>query len=282
MYQKQEVRMKKSINIGVIGNRELKDGLKIIKEAGFEAVELNYTEDIEKKGREYVESLKSTVLDAGLEIASLLTGQFWQYPLTSDNPEKRRKGEELLIKSIEVCEVLGTDALLVVPGVVGTLWSNEERVRYDIAYKRAQESISKAIPLAESKNIYICVENVWNKFLLSPLEMKNFVEELGSEYVAVYFDVGNILIMGYPEDWIRILGRKIKRIHLKDFKSSVGNIGGFCDLLEGDVNWQEVIKALKEVGYDSYLTAEIGPYKQFSETVIYNTSLAIDKILGVK
>ena len=274
--------MKKSINIGVIGNRDFKEGLKIIKEAGFEAVELNYTEEMEKKGKEYIKSLRDTVLREGLEIASLLTGQFWQYPLTSNNPEKRKKGEDLLTRSIEVCEIFETDALLVVPGVVGTLWSSEERVQYDVAYERAQESIRKVVPLAEKKGVYICVENVWNKFLLSPVEMKRFVEEIDSEYVAVYFDVGNILVIGYPEDWIRILGRKIKRIHLKDFKLSVGNIGGFCDLLEGDVNWQEVIKALKEVGYNSYLTAEIGPYKQFPETVIYNTSLAIDKILGRK
>lgn len=272
--------MKKSINIGVIGNRDLMAGLKIIKEAGFEAVELNYTEEMEKN--DYVKNVRETVLSSGLEIASLLTGQFWQYPLTSDNPEKRKKGEELLIKSIEVCELLGTDALLVVPGVVGRLGSADERVRYDIAYKRAQESIEKVIPLAEKKNVYICVENVWNKFLLSPLEMKQFVEELKSGYVAVYFDVGNILVLGYPEDWIRILGKRIKRIHLKDFKVSVGNIGGFCDLLEGDVDWIEVMKALKEVGYDSYLTAEIGSYKQFSETVIYNTSLSMDKIMGRK
>jgi len=274
--------MKKSINIGVIGNRDFKEGLKIIKEAGFEAVELNYTEEMEKKGKEYIKSLRDTVLREGLEIASLLTGQFWQYSLTSNNPEKRKKGEDLLTRSIEVCEILGTDALLVVPGVVGTLWSSEERVQYDVAYERAQESIRKVVSLAEKKGVYICVENVWNKFLLSPVEMKRFVEEIDSEYVAVYFDVGNILVIGYPEDWIRILGRKIKRIHLKDFKLSVGNIGGFCDLLEGDVDWQEVIKALKEVGYNSYLTAEIGPYKQFPETVIYNTSLAIDKILGRK
>ncbi|MCM8777851.1 MAG: sugar phosphate isomerase/epimerase [Candidatus Omnitrophica bacterium] len=272
--------MKKSINIGVIGNRDFKDGLKIIKDAGFEAVELNYIEEM--GSRRYVEDLRETVSKAGLEIASLLTGQFWKFPLTSDDTEKRKKGEEILAKSIDICETLGTDALLVVPGVVGTLWSAEERVRYDIAYKRAQESIKKAIPLAEEKKVYICVENVWNKFLLSPIEMKRFVEEIESEYIGVYFDVGNILIIGYPEDWIRILGKKIKRIHLKDFKTSVGNIGGFCDLLEGDTNWNEVIKALKEVGYDSYLTAEIGPYKQFPETVIYNTSLAIDKILGIK
>ncbi|MGB9677847.1 MAG: sugar phosphate isomerase/epimerase family protein, partial [Candidatus Ratteibacteria bacterium] len=122
----------------------------------------------------------------------------------------------------------------------------------------------------------------WNKFLLSPIEMKKYVEEIGSEYVKVYFDVGNILVIGFPEMWIRILGRLIKRIHLKDFKLSIGNINGFCDLLEGDVNWPEVIKALKEIGYNSYLTAEVGPYKYFPETKIYNTSLAMDKILGRK
>ncbi|MCM8760124.1 MAG: sugar phosphate isomerase/epimerase, partial [Candidatus Omnitrophica bacterium] len=156
--------MKKSINIGVLGNRELKEGLKIIKEAGFEAVELNYKEEMESEG--YVEELRRMVSDAGLEIASLLIG--WP-PLTSDNPEKRKKGEELLIKSIKICQSLVTDAVLVVPGIVGTLWGGEEKVRYDIAYQRAQESIKKAIPLAEEKKVYICVENVWNKFLLSPL-----------------------------------------------------------------------------------------------------------------
>jgi len=118
----------------------------------------------------------------------------------------------------------------------------------DIAYKRSQESIKNAVELAEKINVHICVENVENKFFLSPLEMKNFVDEIGSEYVGVYFDVGNI--------------------------------NGFCDLLEGDANWIEVVKALKEVGYDSYLTAEFEPYKYFSETIIYNLSLAIDKILG--
>lgn len=274
--------MKKSINIGVIGNMNFEDGLKIIKDTGFEGVELNYTEQMEKNGEKYVKELRDKVLKQGLEIASLLTGGFWNYPLTSDNPEKRKRGEELLLKSIEICSYLGTDALLVVPGVVGTVWASEERVRYDIAYERAKESIKKAVDLAEKHQVYICVENVWNKFLLSPLEMKRFVEEINSPYVAVYFDVGNILTIGYPEDWIRILGNKIKRIHLKDFKLSVGNIHGFCDLLEGDVNWPEVIKALKEIGYNSYLTAEIGPYKHFSETVIYNTSLSIDKILGRK
>ncbi|MCX7917645.1 MAG: sugar phosphate isomerase/epimerase [bacterium] len=279
--------MKKSVNLWILpGNISFEDGLKMIKDAGFEAVEVNTTEgggilDIncsENDAKKLAEKIRKN----GLEISSLLTGQFWKYSLTSSNPEIRKKGEELLEKSIKIANYLGTDSILVVPGVVGPLFGEGEIVSYDIAYRRSQESIKKYVELAEKNKVYICVENVWNKFLLSPLEMKRFVEEIGSEYVKVYFDVGNILIIGFPEMWIRILGKLIKRIHLKDFKLSIGNINGFCDLLEGDVNWPEVINALKEIKYDSYLTAEVGPYKYHSETKIYTTSIAMDKILGRK
>jgi L-ribulose-5-phosphate 3-epimerase len=279
--------MKKSVNLWILpGNVKFEDGLKMIKDAGFEAVEVNTTEEggvlnLNCKEDE-AKKVAETIRKNGLEIASLLVGQFWKYPLSSPNPEIRKKGEELLEKGIKIAKYLGTDAILVVPGVVASLSGEGEIVSYDVAYKNSQESIKKYVELAEKNNVYICVENVWNKFLLSPVEMKRFVEEIGSEYVKVYFDVGNILIIGFPEMWIRILGKLIKRIHLKDFKLSVGNINGFCDLLEGDVNWYEVIKALKEIGYDSYLTAELGPYKCYPETKIYNTSLAMDKILGRK
>ncbi len=275
--------MKKGVNVGIIPEGvSFEDGLKIIKEAGFESVELNVDEKVISLESEekQVKKVKEKVESVGLEISSLLAGQFWKYPLTSGNPEIRKKGEEILIKSLKICNWLGTDALLVVPGVVGTDWMESERVRYDIAYERSFESIKKCVSVAEDMGVCICVENVWNKFLLSPIEMKNFVESFNSEFVKVYFDVGNVLISGYPEDWIRILGKLIKRVHLKDFKKSVGNINGFCDLLEGDVNWPEVIKALKEIGYDGYLTAELGPYKFYSETKIYNTSLSMDKIIG--
>ncbi|MCD6408161.1 sugar phosphate isomerase/epimerase [bacterium] len=275
--------MKKSINIGVIGNMKFEEGLKIIKDAGFEAVELNLSGVLsENSSEDEVKKVKEIVLSNGLEIASVLAGGFWDYPLTSGNPEIRKKGEELLQKSLRICNWLGTDALLVVPGVVAPLSGEGEIVNYEDAYRRSQESIKKCVKIAEEVGVYICVENVWNKFLLSPLEMKKFVEEIGSEFVKVYFDVGNILVIGFPEMWIRILGKLIKRIHLKDFKLSVGNINGFCNLLEGDVNWPEVIKALKEIGYDSYLTAEYGPYKYYPETIIYHLSLSIDKILGRK
>lgn len=279
--------MKKSVNLCILPrNVKFEDGLKMIKDAGFEGVEVNTEEEGGvlnlNSSEDEIKKVAEKIRKNGLEISSLLIGQFWKYPLSSQNKEIRKKGEELLEKGIKIAHFLGTDAILVVPGVVASLSGEGEIVSYDIAYKNSQESIKKYTELAEKFKVYICVENVWNKFLLSPLEMKRYVEEIGSEYVKVYFDVGNILIIGFPEMWIRILGKLIKRIHLKDFKLSVGNINGFCDLLEGDVNWPEVIKALKEIGYDSYLTAEVGPYKYYPETKIYNTSLAMDKILGRK
>ncbi|MGB9677988.1 MAG: sugar phosphate isomerase/epimerase family protein, partial [Candidatus Ratteibacteria bacterium] len=215
--------MKKSVNLWILPvNVKFEDGLKILKDAGFEGVEVNTSEEGGILNLNSSESEVKKVADIirknGLEIASLLVGQFWKYPLSSTNQKVRKKGEELLEKGIKIAKWLGTDAILVVPGVVASLSVQGEIVSYDVAYKRSQESIKKYVELAEKNNVYICVENVWNKFLLSPLEMKRFVEEIGSEYVKVYFDVGNILIIGFPEMWIRILGKLIKRIHLKDFK----------------------------------------------------------------
>lgn len=276
--------MKKSINIGAApGNLEFTDKIRLIKDAGFEAVEINQVEEgflSLQSTQSEVEKARDIVLKAGLEVASVLAGLFWKYPLSSGKLEVRQKGEEVLAKAIQMTNWLGTDALLVVPGVVQADWAASEIVSYDDVYQRSQESIRKNLARAEKAGVSICVENVWNKFLLSPLEMKRFVEEFKSPYVRVYFDVGNVLINGFPEMWIRILGKLIKRIHLKDFKLVVGNINGFCNLLEGDVNWPEVIKALKEVGYDSYLTAELGPYRYYPEVLLYHTSLSIDKILG--
>ncbi len=272
--------MKKSINIGVLGNINLEEGLRIIKDAGFQAVELNIGKLLNTESTEdEIKTVRDKVFSSGLEISSLLGG--W-YSFISNLPYKREESEKLLIKGLKICRILGTDSLLVVPGAIRATPEENIPVRYDIGYTRSIESIKKAIPVAEENGVYVCIENVWNNFLLTPIEMRNFVEEINSEFVRVYFDVGNILKIGFPEMWIRILGRLIKRIHLKDFKVNIGNANGFCGLLEGDVNWPEVVQALKETGYDGYLTAEYGPYKYYPETVIYHLSLSIDKILGRK
>jgi L-ribulose-5-phosphate 3-epimerase len=259
--------------------------LKMIKDAGYEGVELTVEENKEidvNSDESEVKKIKDKVLDTGLEISSVATGLFWENSLTSPDPEQRKRGEEILEKSINITNWVGTDALLVVPGAVQSLAPGSPIVNYETVYQKSQESIKKFLPLAEDMGVCICIENVWNKFLLSPLEMKKYVEEFNSENVGVYFDVGNVLAFGFPEMWIKILGKLIKRVHLKDFKTAVATLEGFCDLLEGDVNWPEVIRALQETGYSSYVTAELFPYKNFPETLIYKTSLSIDKILGRK
>ncbi len=279
--------MKKSISQWSFQGGDFISWMKLAKDAGFEAIELAIDEqgdislgssegDISKIG-EYAEKI-------GIEISSLATGLFWKYSLTSGKAEVREKGMEIVLKMLDVASWLGTDAILVVPGAVGVDFiPGGEVIPYDLAYERSSEALKKLAPDAESKKVCIAIENVWNKLLLSPLEMKDFVDSIGSDHVKVYFDVGNVLLTGYPEHWVKILGKRIKRIHLKDFRRAIGNLNGFVDLLEGDVNWSAVIDALREVGYDSYLTAEMmPPYPHHPEALIYNTSIAMDRILGRK
>ena len=277
--------MKKSVNQWAFpGGLSLGECLKLASDTGFEAVELAIAEegtlnlDVTK---EKTEKVAEEVRNAGLEVASLATGLFWKYSLTSSSKDVSGRAKEIVVKMLNVASWLGTDAILVVPGCVNVPWDPaSEVVPYEVAYERAREALRELAPVAQKFEVHIGVENVWNNMLLSPLEMRKFIEEIDNPYVGVYFDVGNVLITGFPEHWISILGKIIKRIHLKDFKTSVGNINGFCNLLEGDVNWQEVIKALKEIGYDSYVTAEImPPYKCCPETLLSHTSLSMDKIL---
>ena len=133
--------------------------------------------------------------------------------------------------------------------------------------------------IAEKYDIKIGIENVWNKFLLSPLEFRVFIDKIDSPYVGAYFDVGNVLLTGYPEHWIRILGSRIKKVHFKDYRREPGGFGSFVDLLSGDVNYPAVMDAFADVGYNGFCNAEMmPPYKHFPEQNIYNTSATMDRI----
>jgi len=276
--------IKKSINLWVAPEgMNIYDVLSIIKDAGFDAVEPNLDEkgylSLDSTEKE-IENFRNRVEKIGLKIASVSSGLLWKYTLSNPDEKIRKKAENIIKKQIECAKILGTDGILVIPGVVKADWSAQsEVVSYDVAWKRVQESIKNVIDFAEKNKVCICLEPVWNKFLISPVEMKNFVESFNSPYVGVYFDTGNVVLYGYPEMWIRILGKHIKKIHFKDFKVQIGNINGFCMLLEGDVNWKEVMKALKEIGFDGYATAEFWAYKHCPETVIYHASISMDRIL---
>lgn len=277
--------IKKSINLWVTPEgRDIYDVLSIIKDAGFDAVEPNLDEtgylSLESTQKD-IESFRNQVEKLGLKIASVSSGLLWKYTLSSPDPEIRIKAESILKKQIECARILGTDGILVIPGVVQADWAGQkEIVSYDTAWQRTSQSLKNVIPYARDNRICLCLEPVWNKFLISPIEMKRFVESFNSEYVGVYFDTGNVMLYGYPEMWIRILGKHIKKIHFKDFKIQIGNLNGFCMLLEGDVNWKEVMEALKEIGFEGYATAEFWAYRYHPETVIYHASISLDRILG--
>jgi hexulose-6-phosphate isomerase len=278
--------MKKSINYwsfegGGKGEKPLAEAFGEAKEKGFEAVELCLGEAGEltpQTTEEECKAIKKKAEGAGVEISSVATGLYWTYSLTADQEEVREKAKDITRALLERAAWLGVDAVLVVPGAVDIFFKPDApAVPYDVVWKRSHKALQELAPLADKLKVAIGVENVWNKFLLSPLEMRTFVDEIQTDYVGVYFDVGNVLLFGYPEHWIRILGERIKRVHIKDFKRSVGTAKGFCDLLDGDVNWPEVMKALKEIGYDGYITAEMMPWRP---DLLEVTSKAMDKILG--
>jgi len=277
--------MKKSINYWAFTKKSIEENLKLAEEAGFDAVELTFGEnDVlnPNTDKSFCEKILKQTKNVGIEISSLAPSFYWNYPLTSNKKEIRQKSIELTLKYIELASCLKAKAVLIVPGLVGADFiPDSEVIDYDIAYERIREAVNQILPAAEKKGIMLCIENVWNKFLLSPLEMRDFIDSFESDYVKAYFDVGNVLLTGYPEQWIRILGNRIERIHFKDFKRAVGNINGFVDLLEGDVDWKKVMDALRKIGYDGYCTAEVFPYKFAPDALIYNASKAMDYIFSL-
>lgn len=251
---------------GVEGAKPIAEAMQQAKDAGFEAIELATAAEgvlTDKTTQAECEDIAAAADRIGLEISSVASGQSWSTSPTASDPAVRDSIVEFTCKSLQVAKWLGTDAYLFVPGAVEVFFLPDgEVVPYDVCAERARESLRRIVPTAEEVGVSICIENVWNKFLLSPLEMRDFVDSLDSDAVGVYFDVGNVLLTGFPDQWIRILGKRIKRIHIKDFKKSVGTAAGFVDLLEGDVDFDAVKGALAEIGYDGYATAELIPYEK--------------------
>jgi len=209
----------------------------------------------------------------GMALHSIGSGEGWTYKLTSMDAGNREKAKQVIARALEVAAGLGADAVLVVPGTV------DGETPYDVAIENALEGVRGLAPVAEKCRVSIALENVWNKFLLSPVEMRDFIDQCESEFVGAYVDVGNMIPYGYPEQWIRILGSRVRAIHMKDFRASVGNMGGFVMLMEGDVNWPEVAAALREIGYDRALTAEFGPYAHSLEAMLQHVLTSLKTIV---
>lgn len=279
--------MKKGINIWSFPQGTIKENLTLAKNAGFEGVELalNGTGELSMESTESeIKEVKKIADDLGLSLYSLSCGLCWDYRLSDDDENLREKAKDMIKKQLDTAKILGADTVLVIPGVVNVEFSfPEKKVAYDVVYERAVKGINELKAYAESLKVSMGLENVWNKFLLSPMEMRDFIDKIGSEYVGSYLDIGNTLYCSYPEDWVRILGKRIKKVHFKDYRLQAGGLHGFVDLLAGDVDYPEVVKALNEVGYDGWVSAEMIPnYKHHTDAIIYNTSYAMDRILGRK
>ena len=279
--------MKKAISVWSFpGEWTLERKLTVARDAGFAGFEIDLTESgpvAVTSSAADLAAVRHQVESFGLQLSGLASGLYWGANAASADGSVRRRATEILQAQIRCAAALGIDALLVVPGSVGADFiPGAEIVPYETAHARAREFIAAAAPVAAKAGVTLCVENVWNKMLLSPLEMRAFIDDLRSDAIGSYFDVGNALLTGYPEHWIEILGRRIRRVHFKDFRRNVGTIDGFCDLLSGDVNWPAVMRALRGIGYDGWIAGEMIPpvpfYKHCPETLIHNTSRAMDAI----
>lgn len=221
-----------------------KEKFALCKDAGFDGIEAYPMEDLDAAKRRGEEAR-----EAGVPIHSVTYGG-WGAPMSSPDPEVIKKGQAEIAQALRTSHAMGADTMLLVPAVV------TESVRYGEAWENSQKNIRPMIPLAEELGVVIAVENVWNKFLLSPLEFATYIDQFESKWVQAYFDVGNVVIFGYPEDWIRTLGKRIHRVQWKDFTRKTYEWSKLP--YEGDVNWPEVRKALDEIGYTGWGTEEFG------------------------
>lgn len=192
----------------------------------------------------------------GLKVHSVCDSKHWKLLLSSPDAKTREEGVEALKVALEDANIFGADAVLLVPGRV------TDSVGYDDCWNRSSDEIRKAVPFAEKLKVKIAVENVWNNFLLSPLEAARYIDQFQSQWVGAYFDCGNILAYGWPEQWIKILGKRIAKIHIKEYSKKIadtqGKSAGFnVKLREGDVNWNAVMSALDQAGYKGWASIEM-------------------------
>ena len=241
------------------------DKFKLAKACGFDEVECYTTPDDKE-----AEALKKAADRTGVRIHSVMNQAHWKYPLSSSDPAVVAESMKGMQTSLRNAHLWGADTVLLVPAVVNPQTS------YKDAWVRSQKQIRELIPLAEKLKVIIAVEEVWNKFLLSPLEFAQYVDELKSPWVKAYVDVGNMVFYGYPQDWIRTVGKRIVKLHFKDFRFRKMH-AEFVNLRDGDIDWKEVHKALGEIGYQGTATVELD---SGDEAYLRDVSRRVDLILN--
>ena len=269
--QTSQTTLRKSIMWGTVGlEGTILEKCKAVKAAGFEGIEPNSHMD----RNEVLAAMQAT----GLKASSVCNSRHWNLLLSHPDAAIRKQGMEAMIVAMEDAKAYGTDAVLLVPGRV------DENVSYDECWNRATECIKELIPAAQELKVKMCIENVWNNFILSPIEARSFVDQFNSPYVGFYFDCGNILVYGWPEQWIKILGGRIGRIHIKEYSKQIGekqgrSAGFGVRLTEGDVRWKEVMQQIRSSYQGGWLTTEQGSSKTLEE--LKDLSSRFDKILAM-
>jgi L-ribulose-5-phosphate 3-epimerase len=259
----------------------LADQFREAKNAGFQGIEIRLGEREQLNvttSRDDAMRIGDAARSTGIEIVSLwVSDPLSANPLNHSDPALRAKGVDALHQAIDVAKAVGCGALLIVPGRIGE--GPRFRFGYQDSWDRISAELRKLIPHATEAKVLLTPENVWNKFLVSPLEMRAFVDQFQSPWLQTHFDIGNVMQFGYPQDWILTLGPRIKRLHAKDYKlSERAEQGRFVDLLEGDVQWKEVMAALNKIGYRGFISPEYG-YNAQEPGYIKKISKALDQIL---
>ena len=248
----------------------LLDKFKLVKDLGFDGIEFNSPLDIPLK--DLLEARDKT----GIEVPSTVNKDHWGKPISDPDPAVRQFTIDSMAKSLEQTKELGGDTVLLVPGVVS------DTVSYKTAYGNALDSIRKMIPHAEKTGVKIALENVWNNFILSPIEAKDFLDKIDHPLVGWYFDLGNILRYGWPDHWLEVLGDKVFKLHVKEYSKKIMNEEGLgkgfnVELTQGDVNWSQVMKTIKDINYKGqYMTLEVNGGDR---TVLKKLSEQLDTII---
>ena len=273
-----------SFENGLSNNESIESALSQTKMHGFDALELSVSSEgviSTNSSKAECEMMRKRIDDSGVFVDSIATGMSWGVSPTSDDESIRKKSISLHQDAIKVASYLDCKALLFVPGVVKSPIS-PEIVRYDRALDRLREAINQMLPIAEDLNVDLCMENVWNGFFYSPIELRDFVDSFDSDRLGVYLDIGNLIgYQQHPPHWVELLNSRIKRVQIKDFQENFDWTGSFsfCDIGAGDVPWKETIEALKTIEYKSTIIAEMLPW---DETILSRTSAAMDQLFKFK
>lgn len=272
--------MKKSIVQGFFQGAPLEDVFKQLKAANYDGLQLTMKAtaadgevNLEMPVAE-VRRIRKAANKVGLRLHSIMPqiGKRLGAPTASE----RQACIEGIGKMLELAKGFGCENILIHPGHI------DETIRYDRFYKWVVEGLRALAPAARRSGIPLLLENVWNRFMYSPLEAKQILKDVGSRSIGIYLDVGNLIPFGWPEQWIQILGSRIGEVHIKDFRRRAMNSFGFVYPLMGDVDWHAVIRELRRIGYEGWLCAEYGPYPQFSGKALRDISTSIDALLAIE